>query len=109
MNETQHPGPLEFRFSDGLGRIARDTAALATLQESLRRLGVQMNLGLAVAQIQMRDATRNCEALRQLTSDRGPVTADELAKLAAPIWRKPCDPPQHGPQRKGRGGKIRRW
>jgi hypothetical protein len=76
MNETQHPGPLEFRFSDELGRIAKGSAELATLQDSLRRLGVRMTVGLAVVQIQTREVMRNCEDLQRNPTARATPTKD---------------------------------
>ena len=104
-NTTEGTTPLAFGSTAELGRTAPRAVVICTSPAAAAAV-VAMARVLAAA-FDAEDERRRNDAMRLETCSRGPLRAEELKVWcqAAPLR----EPLQHGPQRKGRGGKPRRW
>jgi len=103
-NDTNAAPPLGFGSTAELGRTAPRVAVIAT---SAVGAAIAARLLALAAAADAGDAQRRNDAMRLERCSSGPLRAEELRVWcqAGPL-RQPL---QHGPQRKGRGGKPRRW
>lgn len=103
-NTTEGATPLAFGSTAELGRTAPRAVVICTGPAAAAVVAMARVL---TAAFDAEDERRRNDAMQLERCSSGPLRAEELQAWChtAPLR----EPLQHGPQRKGRGGKPRRW